>query len=147
MTEYRSTHCCHPTLGTLTVTLLDPGTMATMRAVLLTGKPAARADITRHLAVAEAVPVPEVKADQVLVRVRATSLNIEDIMWGVGRRIGVYITATKEAPVILGQEFSGVVERVGAKVMKFKIGDAVLGHKVDILQITIIMSRSIFLSS
>ena len=58
---------------------------------------------------------------------------IEDIMWGVGRRIGVYITATKEAPVILGQEFSGVVERVGAKVMKFKIGDAVLGHKVDIL--------------
>ena len=90
----------------------------------------------RGLGVAEAVPVPEVKADQVLVRVRATSLNIEDIMWGVGRRIGVYITATKEAPVILGQEFSGVVERVGAKVMKFKIGDAVLGHKVDILQIT-----------
>ena len=119
------------TRHTETETLLQPGTMATMRAVLLTGKPAARADITQHLAVAEAVPVPEVKADQVLVRVRATSLNIEDIMWGVGRRVGVYITATKEAPVILGQEFSGVVERVGAKVMKFKIGDAVLGHKVD----------------
>ena len=134
------------TRHTETVTLLQPGTMATMRAVLLTAKPAARADITQHLAVAEAVPVPEVKADQVLVRVRATSLNIEDIMWGVGRRVGVYITATKEAPVILGQEFSGVVERVGAKVMKFKIGDAVLGHKVDILQITRIM-RSIFLSS
>ena len=145
--------CCEASDRVQEYTLLSPDTrhthghtMATMRAVLLTGKPAARADITQHLAVAEAVPVPEVKADQVLVRVRATSLNIEDIMWGVGRRIGVYITATKEAPVILGQEFSGVVERVGAKVMKFKIGDAVLGHKVDILQITIIM-RSIFLSS
>ena len=116
-----------------------------MKAVTLTAKPESRAAITKYLRVAT-VPVPEVRPDQVLVRVRATSLNIEDIMWGVGRRIGVYITATKEAPVILGQEFSGVVERVGAKVMKFKIGDAVLGHKVDILQITRII-RSIFLSS
>ena len=101
-----------------------------MKGVILSGKPATRAAITDLLSISDTVPVPEVKGDQVLVRVRATSLNIEDIMNGVGRRIGVSITATKEAPVVLGQEFSGVVEKVGGKVTKFKEGDAVLGHKV-----------------
>ena len=101
-----------------------------MRAVVLSGKPATRSAITDLLSISDTVPVPEVKSDQVLVRVRATALNIEDIMNGVGRRIGVSLTATKDAPVVLGQEFSGVVERVGDKVRKFKQGDAVLGHKV-----------------
>ena len=51
-------------------------------------------------------------------------------MNGIGRRIGTSLTATKEDPVVLGQEFSGVVEKVGDKVKKFKVGDLVLGHKV-----------------
>ena len=42
----------------------------------------------------------------------------------------ITLKPTKEAPVVLGQEFSGVVEEVGSKVKNFKIGDAVLGHKV-----------------
>ena len=67
-----------------------------------------------------------------LVKVLATGLNIEDIMNGIGRRIGTSLTATKEQPVVLGQEFSGCVEKIGSKVKKFKVGDAVLGHKVDI---------------
>ena len=101
-----------------------------MKAVILSEKPATRSEITYLLSISDSVSVPEVKGDQVLVRVRATALNIEDIMNGVGRRIGTSITATKEAPVVLGQEFSGVVERGGGKVTKFKEGDAVLGHKV-----------------
>ena len=79
---------------------------------------------------ADNVPLPSLKSDQVLVKVLATGLNIEDIMTGVGRRIGVSLTATKEEPVVLGQEFSGVVEQVGDKVKKFKAGDKVLGHKM-----------------
>merc|ERR1712045_111621 len=102
-----------------------------MKAVILSGKPVTRAAITDLLSISDSVPVPEVEGDQVLVRVRATALNIEDIMNGVGRRIGVSLTATKDAPVVLGQEFSGVVERVG-KVTKFKEGDAVLGHKLPL---------------
>ena len=66
------------------------------------------------------------------MKVLATGLNIEDIMNGIGRRIGTSLTATKEAPVVLGQEFSGTVEKIGSKVKKFKEGDAVLGHKLPL---------------
>ena len=65
---------------------------------------------------ADNVPLPSLKSDQVLVKVLATGLNIEDIMTGVGRRIGVSLTATRDEPVVLGQEFSGLVEQVGDKV-------------------------------
>ena len=101
-----------------------------MRAVILSGRPSTRQDITSLLSVAEDVARPTIKADQVLVRVLATALNIEDIMTAVGRRIGVSLTATPDDPVVLGQEFAGVVEEIGGKVKKFTVGDAVLGHKV-----------------
>ena len=100
-----------------------------MKAVTLTAKPESRAAITNYLRVAT-VPVPEVRPDQVLVRVRATSLNIEDIMIGAGWRFGSTLSATEDSPVVLGQELSGEVEAVGNKVTKFKPGDLVLGHKV-----------------
>ena len=101
----------------------------TMKAILLNGKPGSRTAIKDFLSI-ETIPIPEIKTDQVLVRVKATALNIEDIMIGVGWRFGTAITATKEKPVVLGQEFSGVVEKVGTKVKKFKPGDTVLGHKL-----------------
>ena len=66
-----------------------------------------------------------------LVRVKATALNIEDIMIGAGERPGITLKPTKEAPLVPGQEFAGVVEEVGSKVKNFKPGDAVLGHKVN----------------
>ena len=103
-----------------------------MRAVILSGRPATRQDITSLLTVTEDVARPTLKPDQVLVRVLATALNIEDIMTGVGRRIGTSITPSKEDPVVLGQEFSGVVEEVGSKVKRFTVGDAVLGHKIPL---------------
>ena len=102
-----------------------------MRAVILSGRPSTRQEITSLLSVSEDVPRPSLKADQVLVRVVATALNIEDIMTAVGRRIGVSLTATPEDPVVLGQEFAGVVEEIGGKVKKFTVGDAVLGRKVS----------------
>jgi NADPH:quinone reductase-like Zn-dependent oxidoreductase len=64
------------------------------------------------------------------VRVKATALNIEDIMTAVGRRPLVSLAATSDQPVVLGQEFAGVVEEVGSKVTTLKAGDAVLGQKI-----------------
>ena len=58
------------------------------------------------------------------------NLNIEDIMNGVAERIGLMVRASAERPVVLGQEFSGVVEEVGSRVSQFRVGQAVLGHKV-----------------
>eukprot|EP00090_Calanus_glacialis_P000393 TRINITY_DN10238_c0_g1_i4.p1 TRINITY_DN10238_c0_g1~~TRINITY_DN10238_c0_g1_i4.p1 ORF type:complete len:386 (+),score=113.82 TRINITY_DN10238_c0_g1_i4:53-1210(+) len=99
-----------------------------MKAILLNGKPETRSDITKYLSVSESVPKPSIKPNEVLVRVKASAMNIEDIMIGVGRML-VSITATKEAPVVLGQEFSGVVEDVGSDVKEVKQGDKVFGHK------------------
>ena len=106
--------------------------MASMKAVLLTGKPQARAEITKFLTVSQEVQKPSINQTEVLVRVKASAVNIEDIMNGVGRRMLVSLTATKDEPVVLGQEFSGVVEEVGLKVKDFKPGDEVLGHKMPL---------------
>ena len=105
-----------------------------MKAVILSGTPSSRAGITQYLSVAEDVSRPNVKSDQVLVRVKATALNIEDIMIGAGERPGITIKPTKEAPVVPGQEFAGVVEEIGSKVKNFKVGDSVLGHKVSFVR-------------
>jgi len=103
-----------------------------MKAVLLSGKPPVRADITKYLTISDSVTKPAIEQNEVLVRVKASAVNIEDIMNGVGRRMLVSIAATKEAPVVLGQEFSGVVEEIGSKVKDFKQGDEVLGHKIPL---------------
>merc|ERR1711971_457324 len=129
-------------MGTPLVTLHStclsaPGTLMAglqgrMKAVILSGTPSCRAGITEHLSVAEDVEKPGIKSDQVLVRVKATALNIEDIMIGAGERPGITLKPTKEAPVVPGQEFAGIVEQIGSKVKNFKPGDAVLGHKMPL---------------
>ena len=104
-----------------------------MKAVILSGTPTCRAGISNHLSVVEDMEKPAINSDQVLVRVKATALNIEDISVGAGEWPGVTLKPTKESPVVLGQEFAGVVEEVGSKVKNFKTGDAVFGHKVSFL--------------
>ena len=106
-----------------------------MKAVILSGISSSRAEITEHLSVSDDVEKPVIKSDQVLVRVKATALNIEDISVGAGEWPGVTLKPTKESPVVLGQEFAGVVEEVGSKVKNFKTGDAVFGHKVSLLSL------------
>jgi len=103
-----------------------------MRAIILTKTQSKWSDITKFLSVSDTVPKPSIKPNEVLVRVKASAMNIEDIMIGCGR-VGS-LTATKEAPVVLGQEFSGVVEEVGSNVKNFIQGDEVFGHKNPIKQ-------------
>ena len=103
-----------------------------MKAILLEAKPATRDAINDHLTVREDVKVPDIKNDEVLVKVEATGLNIEDIMIACGWRFGTALTATKEKPLVLGQEFSGTVAKVGSKVKEFSVGDQILAHKAPI---------------
>lgn len=68
------------------------------------------------------VPVPEPAANEVLVKVRAAAVNPLELLLVVG---SVRLIQDYRLPQTLGNECSGVVERVGSKVGKFRPGDAV----------------------
>jgi NADPH:quinone reductase-like Zn-dependent oxidoreductase len=77
----------------------------------------------------EDVPRPQPREDQVLVRLRAASINDWDWELLHGRpfvnRIGFGLTKPKIS--ILGGDVAGVVEAVGPLAKKFKPGDEVFG--------------------
>jgi NADPH:quinone reductase-like Zn-dependent oxidoreductase len=88
------------------------------------------ADVVR---VAEA-PSPAPKDDEILVRVRATSVTTADwrfrasafppVFWLAGRLlVGLF----RPRHPILGMDFSGIVEATGRAVTRFRAGDAVVG--------------------
>jgi NADPH:quinone reductase-like Zn-dependent oxidoreductase len=67
-------------------------------------------------------PVPD--AGELLVRVRASSVNPVDNAIASGMLRGM---AEYTYPVILGRDFAGSVERIGAGVTRFAPGDEVFG--------------------
>jgi L-iditol 2-dehydrogenase len=72
----------------------------------------------RHLELVD-LPRPEVGADEVLVRVAACGICGSDVHGydgSTGRRI---------PPIVMGHEAAGVIEAVGAAVMRFRPGDRV----------------------
>src|SRR4051812_16283168 len=76
-------------------------------------------------AVHEDLPAPTVAPNEVLVRVNASSVNPADssIAAGMLKQMGVEY----EFPVILGRDYVGVVEQVGAEVTGYAVGDEVFG--------------------
>ncbi|MGJ4849284.1 zinc-binding dehydrogenase [Bacillota bacterium Meth-B3] len=80
----------------------------------------------------ETVDIPEVGANQVLVRVRACGICGSDVAYYYGR--SPLDTKTGKGPLILGHEFSGVVEEVGeipAALGLFAPGERVLANPVQ----------------
>src|SRR3954452_4656204 len=71
------------------------------------------------------LPAPTPGPTEVLVRVRASSVNPVDngIAAGMLKQMGVEY----EFPVILGRDYSGVVEQVGTDVTRYRVGDKVFG--------------------
>jgi synaptic vesicle membrane protein VAT-1 len=65
-------------------------------------------------------PIPTVKTDEVLIKVKRAGLNFAD----VSARVGLYPDAPK-FPAVMGYEVSGVVERVGVDVKTIHIGQRV----------------------
>ena len=71
------------------------------------------------------LPAPTPAPTEVLVRVYASSANPADnsIAAGVLKQMGIEY----EFPVILGRDYAGVVEQVGAEVTRYSVGDEVFG--------------------
>lgn len=70
------------------------------------------------------VDKPEVTPGHVLVRIKATSVNTVDTMI---RQMGPELPLSPAAPAILGMDFAGVIEAVGAGVTDYSVGDEVYG--------------------
>jgi NADPH:quinone reductase-like Zn-dependent oxidoreductase len=70
----------------------------------------------------EDIPIPEITEKEVLIKVHATSVNPVD--WKVREGL-VRWRNIHTLPLTLGWDVSGVVERAGRKVEKFKTGDEV----------------------
>lgn len=67
---------------------------------------------------------PEVKANHVLVKIAASSVNTIDTMI---RNMGTDLPLSPAEPALLGMDFSGTVEAVGEGVTAYKVGDEVYG--------------------
>jgi NADPH:quinone reductase len=72
----------------------------------------------------EDVSVPEPKSGEVLIKVEAASLNRADL----GLRKGAYRISPDQLPVIPGRECAGTIEKLGANVSEFKMGQRVVGY-------------------
>ncbi|MCC3160580.1 NADP-dependent oxidoreductase [Hymenobacter sp. 15J16-1T3B] len=71
------------------------------------------------------LPTPTPATGEVLVQVKAISLNPVDVKTAQGK--AMYGRINAEPPVIPGWDISGVVSAVGAEVADFKVGDEVFG--------------------
>lgn len=84
------------------------------------------ADVIRY----EDVDVPTIGEDEVLVRVRAASLNFGDraALHGIPGLIRLAFGLRRPKATVLGRDIAGTVEAVGSAVTRFQVGDAVLGE-------------------
>ncbi len=83
---------------------------------------------SRPLRAAE-LPEPALQEDEVLIKVRAASVNVLDakIRSGEFKLILPY-----KPPFVLGHDVAGVVVRVGSRVKQFKVGDEVYARRDDL---------------
>jgi NADPH:quinone reductase-like Zn-dependent oxidoreductase len=77
----------------------------------------------------EEVEKPTPKADEVLVRVHATTVTRTDVHMRMARPIlwRFMLGLRRPRRTILGLEFAGAVEEVGSAVTQFEVGDRVFG--------------------
>jgi 2-methylene-furan-3-one reductase len=74
----------------------------------------------------ETIPIPIISDDEVLIQVRAISINPTD--WK--RMLGFYKllgSTMSKLPAIPSSDFAGIVTEVGKSVMRLKVGDEVYG--------------------
>jgi NADPH:quinone reductase-like Zn-dependent oxidoreductase len=75
------------------------------------------------------IKVPNISADEVLVKVKAISINPVDafVRQNEASLRGILKPGKDEDTFILGWDVSGIIEEVGSKITEFKKGDEVFG--------------------
>lgn len=69
------------------------------------------------------IPIPEIGPNDILLKVKSASICGWDIeMWRHKMANPVKV------PVVQGHEFSGVIDKIGSEVTKFKVGDRVVSE-------------------
>lgn len=68
------------------------------------------------------MPIPEINEYEVLAEIHAASINPIDFKIRDGK---VRLLIQYKMPLVLGNDFSGVVVKVGKKVTRFKVGDEI----------------------
>src|SRR5437762_6085761 len=75
----------------------------------------------------EAVPTPDIGADEVLVMVMAAGVNYNGVWAALGKPVSPFDIHKAEYH-IAGSDASGIVWAVGSKVKRWKVGDEVIVH-------------------
>lgn len=68
------------------------------------------------------IPVPGIRDNEVLVKVKAAAVNHLELLIATG---SVKLIQDYEFPLVLGNELTGIIEKIGDKVQGFKVGDAI----------------------
>ncbi|AJH00194.1 oxidoreductase [Clostridium beijerinckii] len=68
------------------------------------------------------IPIPEISDHEVLVKVKVAAVNPLEILIITG---SVKLIQNYEFPLTLGNELTGVIEKIGKKVRGFKVGDKI----------------------
>lgn len=71
------------------------------------------------------IPVPQIGKNDVLVKIRTAGVNPLDNMIIKGE---VKMIVPYKFPLVMGNEFVGVIEKVGSEVTKFTVGNRVYGR-------------------
>lgn len=69
-------------------------------------------------------PKPSIEANQVLIKIKAVSINPLD--WKI-RKGEMKLMSGSKFPKHIGVDFAGIIEETGASVTNFKIGDEIFG--------------------
>ena len=106
-------------IAALAATSLGQADRPTMKAVVI--HQYGGAEVLKY----EDVPQPEPKQDQLRIRVIAAGVNPVD---GMIRSGMLDKEGRRTFPIILGGDISGVVEKVGSEITRFKPGDPVFAY-------------------
>lgn len=71
------------------------------------------------------IPIPQIADDEVLIKVMAAGVNPLDNMITRGE---VKLIVPYKTPLVMGNELSGIVEKVGKNVTRFAVGEKVYGR-------------------